>query len=168
MLTVRKLIASEISFLQNFPPEDWKLDLPKFISFHFRFKYFYPIVAEIDKKIVGFGNGLTNGKTGWIGNILVKPEYRRQGIGHMITAHLVEYFKTKGCRSQLLIASEMGKNIYSRLGFRIVGNYNVYKSSEALAGYQYNERIRAVGKADFSQIKIIDKKITGEERSGFI
>lgn len=168
MIEIRNVLSSEINLLQNFPPEDWNLDLSKFISFHFGFDYFYPIAAELENKIAGFGNGILNANTGWVGNIIVLPEYRRQGIGFELTVRLVDYFKTKGCSSQLLVASEMGKNIYSRIGFRTAANYNVYKTDEAAVFYPDSSGIRPAERKDYLYIKKLDSEITGEKRSGFI
>jgi ribosomal protein S18 acetylase RimI-like enzyme len=168
MIKIRNILAYEINKLQNFPPEDWRMDLPKFISFHLGSSYFYPIVAEIENEIVGFGNGILNGKTGWIGNIIVLPEYRGQGIGHLLTTHLVEYFTSKGCTSQLLIASEMGKNIYSRIGFRTVSTYEVYQKNEELFELKQSTAIRPIKQKDIPAVKKLDLRATAEKRSRFI
>jgi len=167
MINIRTLLAYEINQLQNFPPEDWRMDLPKFISFHFGFSYFYPIAALIGDKIAGYGNGILNGKTGWIGNIIVLPDYRRQGIGYQLTIHLVEFFKSKGCTSQLLIASEMGKNIYTRIGFKTVSNYQVYTKDYSSIQYKQSLRIRPLEQKDISAVKILDLKATAEKRTDF-
>jgi GNAT superfamily N-acetyltransferase len=164
MLNIRPLLRSEINLLQNFPPESWNLDLPVFISYHFGYSYFYPIVAEESDKIVGFGNGILNGSTGWLGNILVPSEYRKRGIGSGITRHLIEFFKSKGCKNQLLIASEMGKNIYSRLGFTESSTYQFLKLSSDLPAYEKNQNIRRITDNDFDLLKKFDEEITGEKR----
>lgn len=168
MAKIRELLKSEINLLQNFPPENWNLDLPFFVSFHFDYSYFYPIVAEEEDQIVGFGNGILNDKTGWLGNILVPSEFRRRGIGHEITKHLIEYFKSKGCKSQILIASDMGKNIYSRLGFRESSTYEFLKINSDLPKYPENKNIRRINDNDFDLLKEFDEEITGEKRFSFI
>lgn len=168
MYKIRPLLKSEINLLQNFPPESWNLDLPVFISFHFNYPYFYPIVAEEDDKIVGFGNGILNGSTGWLGNILVPSEFRRKGIGQEITKHLIEYFHSKGCTSQLLIASEMGKNIYNRLGFKESSTYQFLKKSSDLPDYQKNENVKRINYNDFDLLKKFDEEISGEKRFNLI
>ncbi len=164
MFKIRPLLKSEINLLQNFPPESWSIDLPAFISFHFDHSYFYPIVAEKEGEIVGFGNGILNGTTGWLGNILVPPEYRRQGIGREITTHLIEYLKSKGCRNQILIASEMGKNIYNRLGFQVTSNYQFLKFNSDLPVFKKDENIKRINDNDFSLLKKFDEEISGEKR----
>jgi len=168
VLKIRQLQKSEINLLSGFPPEEWKLDLSGFVSFHFGYSYFYPIVAEVDNKLAGFAQGILNGKTGWLGNIIVLPEYRRQGIGYELTIHLVEYFKGKGCKTQLLIASEMGKNIYKKLGFNESSSYYFLRDGSNFQFYKRNNKIRKIVRSDFSLIKKLDEEITSEERYDFI
>ena len=96
MVEIRQLIQSEIGLLKDLPPEEWNINLPEIVSFHFGYPYFYPIVACSGKEIIGFGNGILNNKVGWVGNIIVTQEFRRQGIGHELTNHLVEFFREKG------------------------------------------------------------------------
>ncbi len=167
-MLIRKLLFSEIDLLKDFPPKEWNLDLPALVLFHFEHPYFYPAVVVIDGKIVGFGNGILNGKVGWLGNIIVLPEMRKQGIGNELTNHLVEYFKNMGCASQLLIASEMGKNIYSKIGFRTSASYQFFKRVSGLSNYQKTEKIRKVETQDFPALKMLDEEATGEKRSEFI
>ena len=69
MLRIRQILESEIHQLQNFPPEDWKLDLPRLFSFHFDHPYFYPVAAEVDGRIVGCGIGIIHGAVSWLGTI---------------------------------------------------------------------------------------------------
>ncbi len=163
MMKIRQLLRSEIPQLQNFPPEDWNIDLPRLLFFHFGHTYFYPIIAEMDGRIVGCGNGYLHGKIGWLGNIIVLADYRRQGIGQTLTIHLMEYFKSKGCSSQLLIASEMGEPLYRKLGFETSSTYVLYKREPGIST-QHISRVRKVKKEDIQSIKELDKKITGEER----
>ena len=164
VLKIRQLRQSEISLLEDFPPADWNMDLPGFVSFHFGYPYFYPIVAETENKIVGFGNGILNDKVGWVGNIIVLSEYRKKGIGYELTNHLVEYFKHKGCTKQLLIASEMGKNIYAKIGFKESSTYQFFKVGIAFPNYQKAVEIREVNENDFILLKKLDKEASGEER----
>ena len=164
MHKIRQLQKSEIKLLQNFPPESWNLDLPLFISYHFNYPYFYPVVAEENSKIVGFGNGILNGSTGWLGNILVPSEFRRKGIGSEITEHLIKFFHSKGCTSQVLIASEMGKNIYTRFGFKESSVYQFLRKNSDLPDYVKNENIRRINDYDSDILKKFDEEISGENR----
>jgi GNAT superfamily N-acetyltransferase len=166
-MKIRKLVKSEIPMLQNFPPEDWKIDLPATLRFHFDQPYFYPAAVEADGKIIGCGNAFCHGKIGWLGHIIVIPEYRNQGIGRSITKYLMEYLTGCGCKTQLLIATEMGEGVYRSLGFRASLSYIFYKS-----GLEHRqdkiENVRLINNADIPFIKKMDREISGEERFGFI
>jgi GNAT superfamily N-acetyltransferase len=167
LLKIRELLQSEISQLQNFPPEDWNLDLPRLFSFHFGHPYFYPIVAEVRNKIIGCGIAILHGNVSWLGTIIVLPEYRRQGIGKEITSHLIEYSKAKECKTQLLIASELGEPVYRKLGFTTSAAYVFYKR-ESIVPIQRISNVREVKQEDAKYIKELDREITGEERFTFL
>jgi ribosomal protein S18 acetylase RimI-like enzyme len=168
MFEVRQLSQSEIELLVDLPPKEWDMNLPNIVSFHYGYPYFYPIVACMENEIVGFGNGILNNKTGWVGNIIVTQEMRRQGIGYQLTNHLVEFFIKNVCVTQLLIASELGKNIYSKIGFRTTSTYHFYKIGSGSYNYQQITMIRKVRKEDYPSLRKLDMEITGEERSQLI
>jgi GNAT superfamily N-acetyltransferase len=167
MLRIRQILESEIHQLQNFPPEDWNLDLPRLFSFHFDHPYFYPVVAEVDSRIVGCGIGIIHGAVSWLGTIIVLPEYRRLGIGQKITTHLIDYCRSKGCTTYLLTASEMGESIYRKLGFEINSSYVFYKR-ESVALTRPISHVREMRQEDFQAVMKLDKEVTGEDRHQFI
>jgi ribosomal protein S18 acetylase RimI-like enzyme len=167
MLKIRQIAESEIPKLQNFPPEDWNLDLPRLFSLHIGHPYFYPAVAELKGKIVGCGIGIIHGSASWLGTIIVLPEFQRQGIGQQITSHLIDYCRKNGCISHLLIASEMGEPIYRRLGFRITSTYVFFKR-DSIIPIQHISHVREMRQEDFSAVMQLDREVTGEERSQFI
>jgi GNAT superfamily N-acetyltransferase len=167
MIKIRKIEATEINLLKDFPPEDWKMDLPALISMHHSNACFYPVAAESGEMIIGCGIAYCFGKTGWLGNIIVIPDFRRQGIGRSITMHLMDYLREKGCNTQILIATEMGENIYRNLGFRISSMYDFYRCDSAVAAYKF-PGIRKMEKGDIPAVEKIDRMITGETRSGFL
>jgi len=167
MLRIRQILESEIHQLQNFPPKDWTLDLPRLFSFHFGHSYFYPIVAEVDGRIVGCGIGIIQGAVSWLGTIIVLPEYRRQGIGNKITSNLIDYGRNKGCTSQLLTASEMGEPVYRKLGFEINATYVFYKR-ESISPTLHISNVREMRQEDFLTVRELDKEVIGEDRFQFI
>jgi GNAT superfamily N-acetyltransferase len=167
MLRVRQLLESEIPQLQNISPDDWHLDIPRLFSFHYGHSYFYSVAAEVDGKIAGCGICMIHGNIGWLGTIIVLPEYRRQGIGKAITKNLIEYCRSKDCTSQLLTASEMGESIYRRLGFEINVSYVFYKR-ESTVPLQHISNVREMRQEDFFNVKELDREATGEDRFPFI
>jgi GNAT superfamily N-acetyltransferase len=54
----------------------------------------------------------------WILNIYVEPKYRRQGFARVITEALIRWCRENGFHSVSLHASEYGRALYEKLGFR--------------------------------------------------
>jgi len=167
LIKIRKLLKPEIPQLHNFPPEDWNLDLPQVISFHFGYPYFYPVAAEAGNKIVGCGIAMLHGPVCWLGTIIVLPEYRGKGIGTEITSHLSEYCRSKGCENQILIASEMGEPVYRKLGFTTSAAYVFFKR-ESVLPTQQTSNVREIKNEDFEKINELDRVISGEKRFNFL
>ena len=63
----------------------------------------------------------------WIGAL---PEYRRKGIGGVITNEPLHFFKKNGVKNAFLFASNMGKPLYEKLGFTIIGQTDAYKTNK--------------------------------------
>ena len=54
----------------------------------------------------------------WILNIYVEPAYRRQGHARTIAEALIQWCRENGFQSVALHASEYGRSLYEKLGFR--------------------------------------------------
>jgi GNAT superfamily N-acetyltransferase len=67
------------------------------------------------------------GKVAYIGNMFTYPKYRKQGIATKLFALSVNEAKQAGCKEILLDATEMGRSIYQKYGFK--------KSEEAMSYY---------------------------------
>jgi GNAT superfamily N-acetyltransferase len=164
---IRRLRDNEIVALKDFPPGEWHFDLPAFLKLHFGQPYFYPIVAELDQRLVGCGNALLNGAVGWLGSIIVLPEYRRQGIGQAITRDVMDYLTAQGCASQLLIATKMGEPVYRKLGFVTTSQYVFYRSARPFQ-FLPDAHIRKVEAVDAPALEALDRAASAEARAGFV
>jgi len=122
--TIRNLVESDIPAAQrlrelagwNQTDQDWR----NLLSFE-------PdgcFVAEMDGRVVGSATAtryIPNsgaGSFGWIGMVLVDPEYRRHGIGSTLLKRCIQYLKDCGVETVKLDATPMGKLVYEKLGFR--------------------------------------------------
>lgn len=56
-------------------------------------------------------------RTGWIGNLIVDPDQRRQGLGTRLMEHALGHLAAGGCDTVRLEADPLGVGIYRRLGF---------------------------------------------------
>jgi ribosomal protein S18 acetylase RimI-like enzyme len=166
-LKIRPVKSNELPLLKDFAPQEWNTNISQRFGFYFGEPYFYPIVAEFAGEIVGCANGLLNETTGWLGNIIVQPEYRGQGIGSALTADLVDYFHQHGCKSQLLVATKLGEPVYARLGFTVSSTYTFLRSGKTIPAGA-TPHIRRAQPGDFEAIRALDQEITGEKRAGFL
>jgi hypothetical protein len=59
-------------------------------------------------------------RSGWIGNLLVRPELRHRGIGKSLMNEAIASLEHSGMKTVWLTASPSGKPLYERLGFRAI------------------------------------------------
>ncbi len=165
-IKIKPLHVSDIPFLAPFPPTDWHFDIVSFMNLHFNKPYFYAVVATLNEIIVGTGNVFINGTESWLGNIIVKPELRRQGVGTEITKHLQTHSINMGCETQLLIATELGEPLYNKLGFAVDSYYLFYEGRKL--GHQSFSAIRQINQDDHAGVFHLDKRISGENRKSLL
>lgn len=87
---------------------------------------------------VGYANGVAvtsgmgwrSGRTIGVYAISTVPAARRRGYGEAMTARVVSDGIAAGCDVAALQASEAGRPIYERLGFRVDVRYNAYVRSD--------------------------------------
>lgn len=131
--------ASDESFeyFSDFP-RAWYLDLCRAEN---RSEIDKKVIAEAWKKVippqcyisllrdgrrVAFGRGVMD--QGYIGiyGIFVDPDYRRQGLGDMVTRELMAYGKRQGCETAYLQVekdNDAAHKLYEKIGFREVYQY---------------------------------------------
>ncbi|MHB1483093.1 MAG: GNAT family N-acetyltransferase [Saccharofermentanales bacterium] len=66
------------------------------------------------------------GKVAYISNMCTFPEYRNRGIATKLFALSVDEAKKRGCSKVLLNATDMGRPIYEKYGFKNTTNDMVY------------------------------------------
>ncbi len=74
-------------------------------------------VAEAAGQGVGLVTTTRYARSGWVGNLIVLPEHRRQGIGQRLMTHAMAHLSTRGAQTIYLEADPPGIEIYRRLGF---------------------------------------------------
>jgi GNAT superfamily N-acetyltransferase len=83
-------------------------------------------VGYADGEAVVSGLGWRTGRTIGVYSIATIQSARRRGYGAAMTGRVVADGVVAGCDVSALQASEMGRPIYERLGFRIVVRYAAY------------------------------------------
>jgi len=109
--------------------DDWLSTTVKFIQNARRELQFQAFLAQVENKIIGSVScqlfaGLypailkaEHRNYGYIWNVYVEPDYRRQGIATELTQTAVKYLKSLNCNKAVLHASPSGKPVYEKLGF---------------------------------------------------
>ncbi|HLT73000.1 MAG TPA: GNAT family N-acetyltransferase [Cyclobacteriaceae bacterium] len=115
--------ALDLPRLHNLQPDGWMPIIP-YYEFYVAARYCYPVKCLVDNRIVGIGNSIEHQGTAWLAHIIVHPDYRRQGIGTVITTTLMDRLtKERRMRSVHLVATPMGAPLYQQLGFIRVSDY---------------------------------------------
>lgn len=57
------------------------------------------------------------GASGWIGNLIVEPDFRGRGIGRALMAHGLDHLRDRGARTVHLEGDPPGIPLYRKLGF---------------------------------------------------
>ncbi len=132
-----------------------------------------PMVAERDGAVVGTGVASAHGPAGWVGTIFVAESERGQGLGRALTEAAVAELHGMGCRTLALVATDMGRPVYERLGFETRSFYQTFErdglpaaaadAGAADAGAP-DDGIRAFTAPDLDEAAALDAAATGEQR----
>lgn len=82
------------------------------------------LVAEADGETAGYIGVQEICGEGYVTNVAVLPEYRRQGIGERLVREAVRGAETRGCSFlslEVRVGNETAIRLYERLGFRAQG-----------------------------------------------
>lgn len=74
-------------------------------------------IAEIKSEPVGHVFSISYGRLGWIGFLIVKAEYRRRGIGTLLTKRAMNYLLSCKVETIKLEAVSAIADLYRKLGF---------------------------------------------------
>jgi GNAT superfamily N-acetyltransferase len=75
------------------------------------------LVATLDGEPVACGTAWITGPTVGLYNIATLAGARGRGVGHALTAALMDEGRRRGCTQSILHATVMGRPVYERLGF---------------------------------------------------
>jgi GNAT superfamily N-acetyltransferase len=111
---------------------------------------------------------------GVIGNVIVREDYRRRGLGRVVMAAALDWLRGEGVRSVLLDATEDGRPLYTKLGFVAVEpSWFAYAPVEAF----HRERLRQLARgyqalhvsgAALPTVSALDAAAFGGDRLGFL
>ena len=125
-------------------------------------------IAVENGKIIGIGGIFLFGDLCYIGYMAVLHEIRRKGLGTTIFNNLLKIGKLNGCKTFILYASDLGKPIYHKFGFRSKYNTREYDlPSKKPTLQKINKRINRTSIFP-NWASSIDKNTIGFDRSEFL
>ncbi|HEY4788720.1 MAG TPA: GNAT family N-acetyltransferase [Bacteroidales bacterium] len=157
----------DLDEIRDLRPDDWPDIVPDF-EFYLSSPYCHPVKTKLNDKIVGIGASIIFGNTGWIAHIIVDKNYRNKGIGSQIVNCLLEVFKKKSVLSCSLIATDLGKPVYMKAGFRTVAEYSFLRKEKPWKNRSISDCVIPFKEEYRSQIYDMDKKISGESRENLL
>jgi len=163
MFTVKVMTPKEYDFAVNLANTmNWGMETADF-KFNQALEPEGCLVLFQDTEPVGIATCISFGKVGWFGNLIVKPEIRKQGAGRRLLEHAINYLQSKGVETIGLYAYEHLKEFYSKSGFKpdikliVMHNDNVQADYRNLAKFERQP--------DFASLNRFDSAFFGADRS---
>jgi len=163
-VTVRRMTAADIPFADevracarwNQTPRDWQ----GYLSFEPEGCF----VAEAAGRPAGTAMAICyDGRIGWIGMVLVHPDFRRLGIGTALLQTALGYLHERGIGTIKLDATPMGKPVYVPLGF--CDEYEVTRyEGVAPAGCTLPAGVTQLTAVDCADLSELDARALGAAR----
>jgi GNAT superfamily N-acetyltransferase len=121
--------------------------------------------AEAEGRVRGTASAVNHGtRTGWIGMILVHPEFRGRGIATSLMSRCIEHLRGKGVESIKLDATDMGRPVYLKLGFKDERTICRYAGKRSLLPASC-EGVRAIAPDDWPMIARMDREAFDADRT---
>ena len=140
-------------------------DRRRFFEFAVAHDVCRPFVALDGSYIVGTGVGSVNGHAGWIGTIFVAPERRTRGLGRALALEVIDALEAAGCRTLVLVATDLGRPVYEKLGFEVQTGYHVFEHERRRGRAPVDAGVRSFTAADVGDAVALDRSATGEDRA---
>ncbi|MDQ7797693.1 MAG: GNAT family N-acetyltransferase [Candidatus Edwardsbacteria bacterium] len=159
-----KITNQDLDSLGPLQPEGWGDIVPSF-KFYLESPFCFPVKTSVNEKIAGIGAAIILEGTAWLAHIIVSSENRKQGIGSEITSHLLDLTREQGCKTASLIATELGRPVYQKIGFADQEEYVFYERETPLADRKIPENISGFQEEHRARILELDRILSGEGRS---
>lgn len=120
-------------------------------------------VAFDDSIPVGICTCINYGRIGWFGNLAVKIECRRTGLGSALVKHSLDYLRATGTEIVGLYAYPNLVSFYKKFGFEADQDFVVLKGKAA--NFASDGSVQRLRTHDIERILAFDAKCFGSNRS---
>jgi len=154
---------NDIPVLDALQPPGWR-DITKMFSLYLAAPNCYPIKATVDDRVVGIGTTILHGDTSWLAHVIVHPDFRRQGIATQIVNYLIRLAARFGRNTISLVATDEGRPLYAKAGFRDETKYVFYTGDSVLPPGEIQRTVSPLCEADRPEVLAIDEEISDDLR----
>jgi ribosomal protein S18 acetylase RimI-like enzyme len=164
-MEIREMLTKDLDFAISLTmAEGWqsiKEDFEELLLFD----QYGSFIAEINGEPIGMVCSISYGPFGFIGNLIVRNEYRKQSYGITLMNHAIEYLKKKDTGVIMLDGVPAAASLYKKLGFQEVCRSLRY---EGHVEPKVSENARDMEDKDMMHILGIDRKHFGANRFLFL
>jgi ribosomal protein S18 acetylase RimI-like enzyme len=169
MTAIRLFETDDIDFaLRQKLREGWAVSREQFVLFPEHDPDGCFVAVENDRP-VGMVTTTCFGLSGWIGNLIVEPEFRSRGIGRALMDHGIDRLRKCGVKAVRLEGDPPGIPLYRKLGF--VDEFEscrfTYPGVFEQPSLDLTE-IESMRADDLDQVAALDARITGPNRRRFL
>jgi GNAT superfamily N-acetyltransferase len=120
------------------------------------------VITEPDGDVIGTVTTTPyEAELAWIGMMVIRPDCQRQGLGSQLLRAALDYLIARGTARIMLDASEAGRPLYNKLGFREIGKVERW---EGKASTYLGPRARAMHSDDLPAVVQVDTVVFGLNR----
>lgn len=119
-------------------------------------------VAVDDTKFIGLVITVFFESLGWIGNVIVDPDYRARGVGSLLAQEGISYLKSRGATTIGLYSYLGTIPFYERLGFKKDEVFTYLIGSGAKCNK--TKAVKRMKNEDFNEVLEFDKRCLGFSR----
>jgi GNAT superfamily N-acetyltransferase len=163
MLKVRVMTETDYEFAVDLANTmDWSMEQADF-RFNQTLEPEGCLVLLNNTEPIGIATCISFGEIGWFGNLIVKPDQRKHGAGHLLLEHALNYLKGKGVETVGLYAYQHLKEFYGKSGFKADIDLAVMHNDSVYLGKQNPSNFEA--RPDFGALNRFDQRFFGADRS---
>jgi hypothetical protein len=126
-------------------------------------------VAMVDRQPVGAVTTIGFGPSGWVGNLIVEPDFRSRGIGRALMERAINRLEGEGATTVRLEADPPGVPLYRSLGFVDELESRRFTLPPSAPRPSLDESATdAMGADDLDEMAELDTAIVGPNRRRFL
>ncbi len=165
-LIIREMRQEDLPFAASCTAaEGWQSENLSTLEGFFLYDPHGCLLAEQDNRRIGMCVAISYGRSGFIGELIVIPEARGQGVGARLLNHGVHLLRQRGAEAVYLDGVLKAVELYERNGFRKVTRS--WRFSGHLTG-KLDQHVRRMSAEDLKQVCALDQLYFGADRGFFL